>query len=616
MRSTQAAVAGVGDLGPAADVRAEALGRGVHQHLDLVGRRDAADARAHELGGVALGSSRGRKRAPVRRGSVDAVEAEAAPVVAVQVVGHEVPAAAERDEPVRLGQPGRPVARLGGVAELEALVVAAGLGERGEDVGVEGRARVPRGRHGDRAQRLDPAAQARRHHLHHLRQRPDGGLLDRRAPRPAPPPACRRPARRPPRRRRRAGAARPPRRAGSRPPRRGGRRPGSRARGAGRRRAAACARDTPSRSASSGPGQKRWVCSSESRRSVRELVLAMFPVCRQCGQKVTAGRPRVLLMTERDDLLESLTAHRGFLRHTVQGITDEQARQRLTVSELTLGGLIKHVAKTEKGWADFVVDGPQTMAMDEDSYAEHADGFVLREDETLADVLADYEKIAAAHRRARAHLATSTPSSRCPRRRGSRRTPPARRAGCSCTSWPRPRSTRATPTSSARPSTARRRWGERGREDPDPHDPGVGAAEPVADVRRRHRGAGARDAHGQRALPRRDPQARHLRRDDLGRLHRRRPEGPTTSTATPRASAWSRARRSTSLLDELRRGGEAHRGGDHRAARPRDVAQAPRGALVPAGHGVVGARGAPAPPAETAQHAGHADIIKESLGAR
>jgi hypothetical protein len=100
-------------------------------------------------------------------------------------------------------------------------------------------------------------------------------------------------------------------------------------------------------------------------------------------------------MSERDDLLESLAAHRGFLIHTVQGITDDQARQRLTVSELTLGGLIKHVAMTEKGWADFVVDGPVTMAMTEDSYAEHADGFVLREDETLAGVLAEYEKIAA-----------------------------------------------------------------------------------------------------------------------------------------------------------------------------------------------------------------------------
>src|SRR6187549_3453587 len=81
-------------------------------------------------------------------------------------------------------------------------------------------------------------------------------------------------------------------------------------------------------------------------------------------------------MSERDDLIEALTAHRGFLRHTVQGITDEQARQRLTVSELTLGGLIKHVAKTEEGWAKFIVDGPQTMAMTENSYAEQTDELV------------------------------------------------------------------------------------------------------------------------------------------------------------------------------------------------------------------------------------------------
>jgi uncharacterized damage-inducible protein DinB len=97
---------------------------------------------------------------------------------------------------------------------------------------------------------------------------------------------------------------------------------------------------------------------------------------------------------ERDDLLESLAAHRGFLLHTVQGLTDDQARQRTTVSELTLGGLIKHVARTEKSWVDFILDGPVTMEMTEDSYAEHADGFVLREDETLADIVAEYEKTA------------------------------------------------------------------------------------------------------------------------------------------------------------------------------------------------------------------------------
>ncbi|MBW0091486.1 DinB family protein [Pseudonocardia sp. KRD-184] len=98
--------------------------------------------------------------------------------------------------------------------------------------------------------------------------------------------------------------------------------------------------------------------------------------------------------TERADILESLATHRGFLLTTVQGLTDEQARQRTTVSELTLGGLIKHVARTEKGWTDFIEQGPVAMEATGDSWAEHADGFVLHEDETLAGVLAEYADIA------------------------------------------------------------------------------------------------------------------------------------------------------------------------------------------------------------------------------
>jgi hypothetical protein len=53
---------------------------------------------------------------------------------------------------------------------------------------------------------------------------------------------------------------------------------------------------------------------------------------------------------ERADLLETLRNHRHFLRYTVRGLTDEQAARRTTASELCLGGLIKHVAATERGW--------------------------------------------------------------------------------------------------------------------------------------------------------------------------------------------------------------------------------------------------------------------------
>ena len=103
------------------------------------------------------------------------------------------------------------------------------------------------------------------------------------------------------------------------------------------------------------------------------------------------------LTAERADLLETLAAHRSFLIHTVQGLTDDQARQRTTVSELTLGGLIKHVADTEEKWAQFVVEGPAAMAAPSDAAGNEAwaNGHRLLPDETLDGVLARYTDVAA-----------------------------------------------------------------------------------------------------------------------------------------------------------------------------------------------------------------------------
>src|SRR5215218_9565651 len=92
------------------------------------------------------------------------------------------------------------------------------------------------------------------------------------------------------------------------------------------------------------------------------------------------------LTAERADLLETLATHRYFLRHTVDGLTDTQARERTTTSELTLGGLIKHVAGTEEKWAQFVVEGPAAMAAPTDpaGYEAWTNGFRLLPEETLA----------------------------------------------------------------------------------------------------------------------------------------------------------------------------------------------------------------------------------------
>ena len=101
---------------------------------------------------------------------------------------------------------------------------------------------------------------------------------------------------------------------------------------------------------------------------------------------------------ERTDILAGLASARYFLRFTVRDLTDEQARQRTTASELTLGGLIKHVASTESGWVDFILDGPSALgdfsAMTEADFARRVDEFKLLPGETLAGVLEDYAKVA------------------------------------------------------------------------------------------------------------------------------------------------------------------------------------------------------------------------------
>ncbi len=102
------------------------------------------------------------------------------------------------------------------------------------------------------------------------------------------------------------------------------------------------------------------------------------------------------LTAERADLLDILTKHRQLLRHTVDGLTDEQAALTPTASELCLGGLIKHVAMVESGWVDFVVEGTKAMESSGDGsdYTEHANSFRMLEGDTLARVLARYDEVA------------------------------------------------------------------------------------------------------------------------------------------------------------------------------------------------------------------------------
>lgn len=95
---------------------------------------------------------------------------------------------------------------------------------------------------------------------------------------------------------------------------------------------------------------------------------------------------------ERDGLLAYLAQQRCALRATAYGLTDDQARMSTTASDLTVGGVIKHVAAAERGWIDTVLQRNEAAHHD---YAAYLANFRLQPGETLAGVLDLYEEAAA-----------------------------------------------------------------------------------------------------------------------------------------------------------------------------------------------------------------------------
>ena len=95
---------------------------------------------------------------------------------------------------------------------------------------------------------------------------------------------------------------------------------------------------------------------------------------------------------ERDGLLTFL-AHQRYLVHVAAyGLTDEQARATPSASTLSIGGLVKHLARTERGWMDDVL---QRSSGDAGAQAEdYLAGFTLGPQETLAGALERYELVA------------------------------------------------------------------------------------------------------------------------------------------------------------------------------------------------------------------------------
>lgn len=96
---------------------------------------------------------------------------------------------------------------------------------------------------------------------------------------------------------------------------------------------------------------------------------------------------------ERGALLAFLEAQRGGVRRALLGLSDEAAGRRPSVSELSLSGLLKHVAETEQGWVETAQQKPHSIERTPDTW--HL-SFEPEEGETVAELMAFYDRVARA----------------------------------------------------------------------------------------------------------------------------------------------------------------------------------------------------------------------------
>ena len=94
---------------------------------------------------------------------------------------------------------------------------------------------------------------------------------------------------------------------------------------------------------------------------------------------------------ERQSLIEFLRFNQNAFVAVAYGLTDEQARATPTVSSLSIGGLVKHATRVQKGWVSRVASAPDFPPADtrpmEEQMAAYRDEHVMGADETLAELM-------------------------------------------------------------------------------------------------------------------------------------------------------------------------------------------------------------------------------------
>lgn len=101
--------------------------------------------------------------------------------------------------------------------------------------------------------------------------------------------------------------------------------------------------------------------------------------------------------TERQVLEAMLDYQRSAIRHKVADLSEEDARRRLVPSATTLAGLVKHLVAVERAWYQRVLAGRSEEEIGGNSRGD-ASSWQLAASETVADLLAEYDRVCAESR--------------------------------------------------------------------------------------------------------------------------------------------------------------------------------------------------------------------------
>ncbi len=107
--------------------------------------------------------------------------------------------------------------------------------------------------------------------------------------------------------------------------------------------------------------------------------------------------------SEADGLARYADQQLAAIRASIYGLTEQQARETPCRSALSIAGILKHTTQGMHGVTTNLRGGMRTSALTDQDYARYLAAFEVTEDESMLDLLADFDSVRAEYLAAMQH---------------------------------------------------------------------------------------------------------------------------------------------------------------------------------------------------------------------